>query len=411
MLKASALYIVIIVAVVIAVFSGALLTTAYFYRLELQKNIRYSKLVDNLSSGTALMLSRDNSFREKEQAMDLYGESTDSVLLKEEGWGLFELATIQSFTLGDTIKKAFLIGESSSDPSAIYLSDEDRPISVGGDTRIIGDAELPKSGISQAYVEGKPYKGAHLVEGKIRDSQRTLPEIKKSKIADIESYFKASDLDLSSTLLPLNNSFFNPVRKFYFRDAQTVSNVQLTGKVIIQSDTMITIKKDAILKDIIVAAPVIVVEEGFKGSCQLFASDSVVTGKDCIFTYPSVMGVIRSEKSSVQPKVSLGKGSKFTGILFAYEETRNELRTSINLGKDCLVKGEIFAVGYVNMNSPVKVEGKVSCSRFVMQTPVTLYVNYLIDIIINRKVRNPAYLTSSLFNNQSADKQVLKWLN
>ena len=145
MLKAAALYIVIIIAIVIAIFSGSLITTAFFYKLEYQKSLRFSRLASNIESGKAILLSENSS--NGETLMDLYGEGTDSISLTAESWGAFDMALIKSFSVKDTLKKAFLIANSTTkDPSALYLSDEDRPLSVSGSTLIKGNAFLPKAG-------------------------------------------------------------------------------------------------------------------------------------------------------------------------------------------------------------------------------------------------------------------------
>ena len=75
------------------------------------------------------------------------------------------------------------------------------------------------------------------------------------------------------------------------------------------------------------------------------------------------------------------------------------------------MKGEVYATGFVKMDKPVKIQGKVSCNRFIIQTPTSLYENYLIDIEINRKKRSKYYLGSALFPMKQLQNAILKWLN
>ena len=123
------------------------------------------------------------------------------------------------------------------------------------------------------------------------------------------------------------------------------------------------------------------------------------------------MGIIKEQNSKLQAKIVLGSSSVFSGVLFSYEEKRSDLQTMISLGKESLVKGEVYVSGFVKMEKPLTVEGKVSCNRFIIQTPTTLYENYLIDIIINRNRRSKYYLSSSLFESEQKENRVLKWLN
>ena len=412
MLKASALYIVIIIALVTAILSASLITTAYFYRTELQKSLRYDKLLNSIQSGTALLLSADYNEYAKDVSIELNGAQPDSIILHKERWGIYDLASVKSYTLGDTVKKAFFIAEDSPDSVAVYVSDEDRPITVSGATQITGDAVLPKAGVKQAYVDGKPYAGKKLVYGRIRTSQRNLPALDKGRLAYLERLLN----DSTGNMLKLNdsiaNSFFNPVQVIRISSSQAfLQKVNLRGKIIVFCDTTLTLSNTVNLKDILVIAPSVIVEDGFNGSCQIFARDSVIAGKNTVFNYPSCIGIIRSSSTGIQPKITLGRGSKFSGALFNWESSRSNLQTLISLGKSAFVSGEIYVSGFIKMEKPVTIHGKVSCNRFIVQTPATLYENYLIDITINRSLRNKYYLSSALFAGSKTDRKILKWLN
>lgn len=413
MLKASALYLVIIVSLVIAIFSATLITTAYLYKLEYQKNLRYGRLSSNLQSGFALALSTEFKSQDQDVLLDLFGEERDSILIREEKWGLFKLAQVKSFRLKDSLSKAFLIGNEQTDSVAIYLADEDRPLSVSGSTQITGEGILPKAGIKPSYVEGKPYAAKRLINGKIRESTRNLPALESAMISRLETLFEPSDtLNFTKLRDSISNSFFNTTK--YVRLARNRSELDgniLKGKLIIVSDTTIRISAKTILDDVQVYAPAIIVEEGFTGNCQLFARDSVVIGRNSILKYPSCIGVIKEADGKIQSKIELGEGSEFSGILFSYEKSRSGLQTSINLSRNSTVHGEIYATGYVKLKKPLQVFGKVSCTRFIVQTPTTLYENYLIDVVINRKKLSQDYLSSPLFTVKNPKQNILKWLN
>lgn len=411
MLKASALYLVVVIALIIAVFCASLITVAAFYRQEHQKSSRYVRLLANLESAQALILSQNYQFYDRDNKIDLFEEQNDSVLLRKEHWGLFDLGMVNAFSQADTLKKSFLIGlDASDDQSAIYLADEDRPLSVSGKTQIVGTVELPKAGIKQAYVDSRPYEGRELVKGAIRESGRYLPEMNKELIGQLEDSLKdTSESDLVSGA-PNRQSFFLPLKKIRISKGSAMVDGSYSGKIMILCDTVLTIKKEARLSDVLVFAQGIVVEKGFRGRCQLFARDSVVSNGSVHFDYPSVIGVLSKGKGAIQPKIVLGDDSRFSGVLFTHEPDRSDLQTQISLGKNSKVMGEVYASGFIKLEKPVVIEGKATCNRFIIQTPATLYENYLIDISINRKKRSLYYLTSSLLNTSSKDQRVLTWL-
>jgi len=410
MLKAGALYFAIVIAFMIAVISASLIMLAAHYRNAYLKEIRYDRLLNNLNSGLIYALADEQKINDS-LVLDLYGDGTDSLLIRQKKWGIFELTVLQTFIQQDTLKKAFLIG-TSTDSTALYLSDEDRPLAVSGQTKITGNVKLPKAGIKQAYAEGKPYEGKELVyEGKITNSDRTLNQLDVEILAHLKE-----NLSKETTLFPtlaeqdLSASFLRPTKIFKIPASSTLSKINLKGNVILYSDSVVNISADAQLDHIQIYAKSIIVADGFKGSCQLFATDSISVGKNAVFDYPSVLGVIRTEKSIDQPQIAIGEKTQINGIVFTFEDKRSAMQTFISLAKEVTVKGEVYGVGIVKLSDGVAITGKVSCNRFLMQSPVTLYENFLINIAINRKARSKYYLSSKLFSNQQQN-HILQWLN
>jgi hypothetical protein len=409
--KAAALYIVILVALLIAIICASLLSIAFFYRIEVQKARRIERLSNNMESGLAILLASDSIGGDSLKVMDLYGTQEDSLLLGKDSWGIYDLNIIKAFLLKDTLKHVFFSGSLFSDSSAVYLADEDRPLLLGGSTLISGNAEIPLSGVRAAYVEGKPYVNKKLINGKTKNSARDLPPLNKRLINQVINFFQ-KDGDKLPDLDTLENSFFNRTIIYSLdQDDCDLKSKSFSGKLILISDSTITIRAGTALKDIQIFAPSIIVENGFKGVCQLFAKDSIIIGKNCEFQYPSFAGVFKPENGAVQPKVSLGEGSRFSGLLFTYEKERSNLQTLISIAKDCIVKGQVYAYGYIKLDKSVSIQGKVYTTRFIMQTPATLYENYLIDVTIDRKALNKYYLSSSMFRLKNEEQKVLKWLN
>jgi len=412
MLKAATLYIVLIISLMIAVISVSLLSVAFYYRLEHQKKARLDRLMMNLESGTAIVLSASYPVKDTLMTVSLYDDHSDSVLLHQSHWGIFGLNTVKAFEQRDTLQRSFLAGPAFTDSSAIYLADEDRPLSLSGDTQITGDGELPKSGLKQSYVDGKAYAGKELIRGEIKTSTRDIPPLQGQWIAEVLKQLDSQEGQNFYIRDSLLNSFFKPSGYYRLKSGQDqLSGLKLKGRMVLLCDTTLVLAQDMILEDVLVYAKSIVVKDGFKGSCQLFARDSISIGKNCDFRYPSFAGVFKTENSKVQSKVSLGADTRFSGILLSYESKRSDLQTMISIGKGCLVKGEVFATGYIKMEAPLTVNGKVSAKRFIMQRSGTLYENYLIDVILNRNLLSKYYLSSPLFRRKRQDNQILKWLN
>lgn len=412
MLKAGALYFAVISAFLIAVICASLIMIAAYYREAYLKELRMTRLERNMDSSIDLALGQEGIVENGYTHMDLLGDGSDSAKFSQSYWGIFELSVISAAVSTDTVKRVFLIGrDARTDTLALYLSDEDRPLSISGDTRITGDAKVPKSGMRKSYVENRPYSGDKLVYGRIQESGRTLVPLDADLIRALD---KALDRDRSSMeLFPAQDmvaSFLGPSGVFSLPAGARLSG-RLSGQIALYSDTSVFISRTARLENIVIYAQSITVEDGFEGNCQLFARDSITVGNGAVLGYPSVLGLIGKEKLVDQAKITLGKDVKISGMVFSYESKRSPLQTMISLGERTKITGEVYATGLLKLAKGIVVDGKTSCNRFIMQTPTTLYENFLVDVILNRRSRNGHYLSSPLFGKGEKNKKILKWLN
>ncbi|MBB6273344.1 hypothetical protein HDF26_003804 [Pedobacter cryoconitis] len=411
MLKAGALYFAIVMAFFIAVITASLIMLAAHFRTSYMKEMRYTRLLTNLNSGIAYLLA-DGDIPTPAKEIDLFNKQADSVLIERKNWGIYDLAVVKAHILGDTIGKVFFTGiNTDKDLDVLYLSDEDRPISVSGKTQLTGNGVLPKAGIKQSYAEGKPYTGnKDMIDGKITSSNRTLKGLNSTMIKELELKFGAN-LKLLRVTNPakLNVSFKDSTRTFIL-PAGTRVDGELTGNIILVSDSSVVISATAKLNNVQIYAHSVKVESGFSGKCQIFARDSIVVGDQVRFDYPSTLGVIRMAGAADQPSITFGNNLLFNGIVFSYEDKRSAMQTLISFGKGSRLNGEVYSTGLVKVQKGMFIAGKVSCNRFIMQTPVTLYENFLIDVVFNRKARSKYYLSSGLFEGQGKEKGVLEWL-
>jgi hypothetical protein len=111
MLKASSLYIVIVISFIIAVICSSLIAAAYFYKLSYQKKFRYDKLQNNLQSGINLLLSEKETPYGEVEKISLFDHDADSVITGKLPWGVFDIGTVQAFIQQDTLQKSFMIAK------------------------------------------------------------------------------------------------------------------------------------------------------------------------------------------------------------------------------------------------------------------------------------------------------------
>jgi len=406
MIKASALYLVIVIALVIAVLCSALIVSAYYYKLQYQHKFRYDRLQTNLNSGIHLLLGGET------QSGRLYPEGDDSVSLKSLPWGLYTVGLCKAFAGHDTLYKAFSMASAidSAKWAVLYLIDEDRSVSVSGSTMIRGNVFIPKAGIREAYVDGKAYQGdQRLVQGQKHDSQKSLPSLQIDRLA----YLDQLKTHFTDTVLRGNDSmacsFFSPAKVVYFRKRVMTIGAKLSGNIVLLSDTAVTI--GGTLQNVIVYARSIHVGAGFKGTCQLFATDSITVDPNCTLGYPSCLGLLRYRNDKqTQGKISIGENCVFTGAVFTWEKEKSTLQTLIDVGRNVKIYGQVYAMGLVRFNQGGDISGSLFTNRFLYQSAHTTYENYLVNTRLDEQGLFPFYLSSPLFPVSAKKQKVLQWL-
>jgi hypothetical protein len=418
MLKASALYMVIVISLVIALLCSSLISVAYFYRLQYQKTFRYEKLQNNLQSGINILLASEDGDYPNASSFSLFNTNADSVSLQKIHWGIFNVGIAKAFIQKDTINKIFSIANiiDSTKWAVLYMSDNKRSLNLSGKTSITGDAYIPKAGVKPAYVDGKAYNGdRRFIIGHIHNSAKTLPSMLVSRLSYIQGLFISSQTALSAlpVIDSVGNSFLSPTLTYNFgKKVFTLNHVKLNGNIIIHSDTTLILDSTAKLNGPIVIARSIVVKEGFAGKCQLFAADSIGVGQNCLFNYPSCLAVISHNAKLVNSPalINIGDNSIVNGLAFIDQQTQSTMQPIIQLGKKTIVRGQIYVDGLLAYKEGAEIDGSVFVNRFFYKTAVTSYENYLVNVTLNEQLLSHYYLTSELMPVCKNKKRILEWL-
>ncbi len=409
---------VIVIALVIGVLCSSLIVVAYFYRLQYQKNNRYETLQNDIGSGVNILLANNDTGFFEQKVFSLYNNNADTVSLQKLPWGIFDIGVAKALIQKDTLYKIFSIANTidSTKWAVLYLSDKQRPLSVSGKTMIKGDAYIPKAGIKATYVNNMPYEGdKNLITGKVKNSNKDLPELSQDKLNYLEDCFKQYKQG-DSTLLNRDSvitSFLLPTHIFSLgKTVSTLKNIKISGNVILYSDTTLIIDSTAKLNHIMIFAQSIIVKEGFKGNCQMFALDSIGVEKNCQFNFPSCLGVLHLQASNMltPQQIHLGENTVFNGLLFINKKEKSNLQALTQLGENTKVCGQIYIDGLLESDDGCEIDGSVFVDRFIYKTTITVYENYLVNLKLNATALSPYYLTSDIVPVATRKKRVLEWL-
>ena len=163
------------------------------------------------------------------------------------------------------------------------------------------------------------------------------------------------------------------------------------------------------MKDVIILAPNVIIEDGVKGTFQVIATNNIHVGKNVRLDYPScVLVVNKNIVIEKENRLFIDEGSTVKGVVgFLNKENvlRDNFLTQVYISKSSLVYGEVYCEG--NLELQGKVIGTVFSNQFVVNAAGTIFINHLLDARIN-SLEFPDFYGGILLNNQS--KSIVKWL-
>ena len=418
MIKAGALLYAMFLVIVISIISSSFVLINYYNSTFVLHALKQEQLFKDVKSGINYGLASHQEISiNKELTINLFNEEQHQVTLLKKTWGAFYQLTSSASWRNKFASKTALIGTNinNSEKIAIYLTDQNKPLSLTGKTNIVGDCYLPKSGVKRAYIEGENFSGNKLINGLKKTSNKNLPTINEKLIKENYNQFSINindsiiDYELVLEQDSIINSFQNKALVLYSPFSIVLSNKLIEGNIIIKSDRNIVIESSANLNNIICYAKGIIIENNTQTSAQFFVQDSIIIGNDCQLNYPSVVALLGKGNASSQRKISIGKDAIIKGSIFLYNENydrKNQAFISINEGSK--IMGEVYSSELLELKG--EVEGGVFCKSFLLKTPSSVYQNHLMDVTINRTALSEHFVGVALIEDIN-QHQIIKWLN
>jgi hypothetical protein len=421
MIKASSLFYAIVISIIIAIVSSSLILFAYLSRIEFENFEILQRLNLNATSGLNLLMSKQSLIElNQHKIIDLYGNKGDSVALSRKSWGAFEIIVSDGLFKNRSVTQIAQVGyyPDSAKSYSLYLTDQDKPLALCGNTKIKGTAFLPKTGVKRAYIEGQNFTGAIMIDGQVRTSEKTLPKFNKMLIDNIQSILSKKIINENDSVIAietnlsgdsLNNSFKNRTIVITSDSALKISDGLYSGNIAIISNKQITVSANAIIRDIIIAAPKIIIEKEFKGNLQAFASDSIIVNKDVSLYYPSVLGIVKGSSTLTLSAVVLNENDTLLGTIFSFKDDESILKEVVVVLKEkSFVTGQVYSNGYADVKGTIF--GSLMSNKIILSTPSSIYENHLLNAVIDQTALSKHYTGINLVE-ESTVKKVVKWLN
>ena len=355
--------------------------------------LQQDRLKDNVESALRLVMTNPTlvSYNER-KVLDVFGDQQDSVSILKTRWGAFTNWEISSNWSGSSYTKYFMTGVNfqKGEPIALYLTEKDNYLSVSGSTLIRGNAYLPKLGVRKAYIEGSGSAQEKMIDGEKFRSARLLPKPDSLFIKYLSKWLNGRFNDMDSIMTfehALQKGFLrNPFSKrplilYSNNDILMDNGLVLEGNILIYSSKSIVVQKNAKLNTCLLFAPVVKFIEGFTGSVQAFASDSMFVEKGCKLKYPAYIGLLNEAFNNCIIKIE--KGASIEGGIFVWQKNKAVHEPYILIEDSATITGQVFCKGNIELKGTIN--GSVYCNGFNLRTASSFYENHLLNATINFK--------------------------
>lgn len=321
--------------------------------------------------------------KERECVLNLIHPSGDSSKVTIKEWGFFRVVHSRtSHGSRSEVKVALVADAHNENNPVIYLPENNQTLKVGGETRVEGEAFLPIKGLERAYLAAKSYNGTELIYGNQKRSEKFLPPLSPSvKNLTLETFYSNSD---KSNFIEKDSVYdFDRKTSLISTLDPLVIEHNLSGNVVIHSFDSILVRSTAHLNNVILIAPKIRFESGFKGSVQAIAHKQLIVEKNVFLQYPSVL-VLNELETSINSKKSLiqinEKSKVLGGILLVsqFPDVKNPIQLSM---KNALIAGIIYNEGRSELIGTV--EGSVYTNQFFLNIGGGEYINHIFDLKIS----------------------------
>ena len=411
--RASALQLVILISVIVALLLGSflLLTKAHHF-FNIQSSINAS-IIDDSANGIIRNLSANPSI---ENASSLLSDENLNNTISTGFHGAFTKIESTSSYGDDSVSSIALIGAvAMSSRPALHLSDNRRPIKLVGNTSIIGNVYVSEKGITPGTMNNENYNGSELVVGTIKRNNGVLPKLDPDWLGylkNIKSQLLLNQSESVSISETNSHSFHEPTLVFY-EAGRTTLRRKFAGNIAIVSNTEVIITKEANLKDILIVAPKVTVQSGFKGSLHIISDKNVLVEPEVVLSYPSSIIVMEKDNVPLEPiqrggePIVISDRSLVEGIVY-YNQPKglnNSVSNGIWIQADALIQGEVYCLGSIELSG--KVAGTVFAESFIANEFGSKYYNHIYNGSIKSNELSNDYGGLPLLNSK---KTIVKWL-
>lgn len=356
---------------------GVLFISSANKRLELHHNMKEHLLMNNY---LALIHGARSQSEGKQQIIHASGDTSE---ITRRDWGAFRVIVAKTHHKVGFVQKSAIVGyETDESHPALYLPERKQTIKLCGETRIEGTAFIGERGAERGHIAGQSYKGDKLIYGKQKQSERSLPGLKSTlKNENIQKY-RENCIKIDPVFKDTTFSFSEKTRLVSRTDQLFLQN-SISGNIILHSFDTIVVMTNCKLENVILIAPNVRFEDGFSGSVQVIAHETIRLGKNVKLKYPSALILNEERKNETLEKhgVFLGEESQVLGGVLLFSQKPNPRKSLLLQVENARIGGLVYNLGETELKG--EIIGHLYTNQFTLKAGGGQYANHLLNAKIS----------------------------
>ena len=331
--------------------------------------------------------------------IQLYNSGMPSeMILSRKDWGLYEILTVSS--LCGIVNRTRILGLKTplEENPSLWYRNKKSSVTITGRTIIEGAAFLPDNGVVYDNIQTIFFNGIKLDQNNIKISECEMLNSTEEADVSLQYFFAVNDFPQTQSAVTdsIVNSFINkPI--IVPLDNTTLSTGYYSGNIILRGEN-IRIDSTAMINNVIIVADKIVVGEGFSGSAQLLARDTIIIEDDVILKYPSGCYCERYGE--------MGEHSEVNGYFIVNSKLDENIKNA-NFIKSVtsVLRGLLYVSGTAH------IQGIITGSAFIDRAVIYSQYGYYDNMISNLTILNNTEIAYPLWLDADGPRKEVVWVD
>lgn len=357
--------------------SGVLFISSANKRMERYHNMKEHLIMNNYF---ALVHGARSQNQGKEQIIHASGDTSE---ITRRDWGAFRVIVAETHHKVGSVKKSSIVGYETDDSHpALYLPERKQTIKLCGETRIEGTVFIGERGAERGHIAKQSYKGDKLIYGKQKQSERSLPGLKSSLRNEDITKYRENCVKIDPIMKDTSFSFSEDTRLVSITDQLFLQN-SISGNVVLHSFDTIVVMSNCQLENVILIAPNVRFEEGFTGSVQVIAHETIRLGKDVKLNYPSALILNEERKNETLDKhgIFLAENAQVLGGVLLFSQMPDSRKTLFLQVDNARIGGLVYNLGETELKG--EIIGYLYTNQFSLRAGGGQYSNHLLNAKIS----------------------------